>query len=437
MCGIILAVNEEKDGPVNEKVKEMLEDQIERGNKGFGIISINDDHTFSIKRATELVKPMVDLTLNPSNIILLHHRQPTSSPNRISQTHPLEIKNGSLKYGYYVMHNGIIHNEKELKAIHEALGFNYLTVCSEWSYNRWEPKFNDSEAFAIELARYIDGQIDEMDVRGSIAFIALQTEKVKGVELARRIYYGRTNNPLVMSRSRNRIRVSSEGGGEEVEKDKLFHFGLDNFKLIESKLKFKEIKIVPLHNPADDKKEDKDDEPVTGDMLIKDRTDALDQVRNRLHKNIHTSFDDEDKDVTWKGQDFPPEDEFDETCPYDKLHEEYEELIEETATDLRIKIETEVEEAMEEIIDNDNLFNEATIEHIKPHLEEIIALFKKAKEEAKELKLEYYHKVKELDVDLEMEDQLIKDMEAGGKKKEEEVKVEGFKPVGERLHSKG
>ena len=129
MCGLIGMFNfiitdkktkkKTKTEPVNDEVIEQLEDQISRGNEGFGILMIDKKNEIELKRATEIAKALLDLYRKESTMIIMHHRNPTSSDNKISQTHPILVSDGSLKYNYYVIHNGIISNADNLKEEHE------------------------------------------------------------------------------------------------------------------------------------------------------------------------------------------------------------------------------------------------------------------------------------------------------------------------------
>lgn len=181
MCGIIGAINIDKTlGNVNEDVINQFQEQKTRGVEGFGAVIIKKDKTIEVKRATTEAKLLVDLSQEKyqSEMIIMHHRTPTSTPNKLGQTHPIETDNGSLKYKYLTIHNGMISNDDDLKSEHEKLGFQYTTEMEKIGYNQIvENVFNDSEAISIEIARLIEGQIEKLKAEGSIAFITLQINK--------------------------------------------------------------------------------------------------------------------------------------------------------------------------------------------------------------------------------------------------------------------
>jgi predicted glutamine amidotransferase len=241
MCGIIGAMNFGKnEEPVNQWVIDRLEDQLERGKEGFGVVFVKKDGAYEITRATELTLPLIDLRMKQSSAIFMHHRKPTSSANKVSQTHPILVDNGSLKHKYLVMHNGVVRNDEGLKKIHEKdLGFTYTTWHKRKWYQREEWEFNDTEAFAIELARFIEGQSPMLMTEGTAAFIALQIDKEKDKVI--RVYFGRKDdNPLNLAVGTGMIRLSSEGEGNEIKPFKLYHFNLDKpSEIHKQKLTFK------------------------------------------------------------------------------------------------------------------------------------------------------------------------------------------------------
>ena len=181
MCGIILHANfKYKDSPpqqANESVINQYQDQYQRGTQGYGAVMINEEREICIKRATEATKMLIDLYSVEAPIVLLHHRTPTSSKNKISQTHPIFVHNDKLKFAYLIMHNGVISNDDEIKALHEKEGFNYTThrALTETTF-----EFNDSECLAIELALFMEKIIPTMRVSGSAAFIGVKIDKKSG-----------------------------------------------------------------------------------------------------------------------------------------------------------------------------------------------------------------------------------------------------------------
>jgi glucosamine 6-phosphate synthetase-like amidotransferase/phosphosugar isomerase protein len=253
MCGIIgsfIKPNANKIKESNQLIINQFENQHDRGTEGFGIIRIKKGTIEGIDRACTDTKFLLDLYYNKAESIIAHHRTPTSTRNKIAQTHPIIIKNKELKYDYYIMHNGIIRNDTELKEIHEKAGYKYITEVKEESlYSHYRTgysteiiKWNDSESMAIDLVRFIENKQKELKIEGSAAFIAIQ--KKKDSKEINRIFFGKRNNPLNLLKEKDYIFISSEGEGEKIESDILFSFNPkklntnNNFIIKERKMKF-------------------------------------------------------------------------------------------------------------------------------------------------------------------------------------------------------
>ncbi len=231
---------------MNEEVVNQFEEQHGRGTQGFGIIDINKDGSYTVHRATEGAKFMFDLHKQESSCMIVHHRTPTSSPNYLNQTHPILVDNGSLTHKYLVIHNGCINNSTELKKKHEELGFVYTTAdlfTDKYSPKGFE-KYNDSESLAIEAARFIEKQTERIGAYGSAAFIAVQIDKAQDKVI--KIFFGRNEgNPLNMSFSNGKLRLSSEGEGENIKEFMLYSWDFKG-KIQKKKLPFA---IAPVYQP--------------------------------------------------------------------------------------------------------------------------------------------------------------------------------------------
>ena len=71
MCGILACFNKKKE--VNQDAIDLYEEQFNRGQRGFGIIFVENNQPIQIKRATEPTKFLLDLYMNPSHGIMAHH----------------------------------------------------------------------------------------------------------------------------------------------------------------------------------------------------------------------------------------------------------------------------------------------------------------------------------------------------------------------------
>ena len=246
MCGLIAAFNT-SNKKVNNIIINQYQDQYSRGVQGYGIIRISDTQKIEIDRACEATKFLLDLYMKDSNMIIAHHRHPTSTDNKMDQTHPMIISNKMLKKDYYIIHNGIVSNNKELKKKHEELGFKYETEYIEISKYKTttteKEKFNDSESIAIEIALFIEKKIDTIRLTNRAAFIILQVNKK--TKKAEKVYFGKNESytDLRIIKSKGHIEISSEGIGENVEENQLYSFKVKdkNMKLETKKIEFEKI----------------------------------------------------------------------------------------------------------------------------------------------------------------------------------------------------
>lgn len=226
MCGLIGTLGKTKKANNREAIDYVIhqyEDQCGRGMKGFGVVDIDDEGYVHIARATEPVKMMFDLRDTKGKHVFLHHRSPTSTDNKIDQTHPIEVEHKELRYTWLVMHNGTIRNATELKKIHEDLGYVYLTAYKkEWSTSYIADNFNDSESLAIELARYLEGVTKEMKCQGGLAFMAIAMNSDYKVA---KVYIG-TNGYGGISYTDNEDEVvfASEENGIDVKSNEAIEF---------------------------------------------------------------------------------------------------------------------------------------------------------------------------------------------------------------------
>src|ERR1035437_1642473 len=253
MCGIIAEFNKEGNN-ANEFCINQYEEQHSRGSQGFGVVRIDGNKKHEVLRSTEGAKFMYDLHSKKVRSMLVHHRYPTSSPNYLGQTHPISVDHESLEYKYLVVHNGIISNDDDLKAEHEKLGFQYTTdiqIQSKYNYGgttKWEDKFNDSEAIAIELARFIENKSNIVGAMGAAALVALQIDKL--TNKVTKVYFCRNaSNPLAMTFNKGRLRLSSEGEGDDIKPDTLYSWNFENNKLKKRAMKFKTYTYVAPKSP--------------------------------------------------------------------------------------------------------------------------------------------------------------------------------------------
>lgn len=211
MCGIIAYIGKSPT-VAKQKIINQYQEQHHRGKEGFGLIAINNKG-ITIERATEPFKMMFDLQKSTTPALFFHHRLPTSTPNKMRQTHPITVNHDELTKTWHIMHNGCIGNADELFTKHtEKLGYLYTTlrqnIIPKVGYKTLNEDFNDSEAIAIELARFFEGKDTLIDTHSSCAFVAVSIDKKTKKMVA---YWGRNNgNPLSYDTDDDGIIIASD-----------------------------------------------------------------------------------------------------------------------------------------------------------------------------------------------------------------------------------
>lgn len=216
MCGIVYV--KRKDGRAAYKaVLKRYRHQKARGQNGFGYVAIKDDKVVSYQRAStehEIVK-LLEKETAPE--IMFHHRYPTSTPNIEEAAHPILVENDMLQHQYFVLHNGVIKNTKELREAHYKLGIEYTTeimkgfiaVSTQKQYTT-EIEWNDSESIAVETALAMEGLKKTIDTEGAAAVVGVQT---RGDQVVNRFFYRNDNHPLMFNEDKVMVTLTSLGGG--------------------------------------------------------------------------------------------------------------------------------------------------------------------------------------------------------------------------------
>lgn len=237
MCGIIHCKKQNKNEKANKLVIKRFEKQRSRGTQGFGYVEIKNGIVVAEVRTQTEKEIMEKLEKSEADEIMFHHRLPTSTPNIIESTHPIRVFNDNLKYGYYVVHNGVIRNDEELREQQVKDGFEYTTelkkqfVTNKNVYS--EIMWNDSEAVAIDFCQAIETS-KKMTSEGSIAIVALQFEKKSGKAIA--LYFGRNEgNPLKIENDANFLSISSESG-KDLKTNTLYRYDYSKNAISESKM---------------------------------------------------------------------------------------------------------------------------------------------------------------------------------------------------------
>lgn len=232
MCGIAACFSKDAAFNAIHVVRDRFEKQKSRGTSGFGLALLEGTKLVT-HRETELDQARKMLSAYRSNVAFFHHRLPTSSENRIDQTHPILIQGGKLKRKYLFLHNGVLSNYFELYDKHIAEGYEYSTEYLEShdkkkniDYVRW----NDSETLGYEVAKFVEGVSESIEAKGSAAFILVELGGKKFGTL-RRVHFGRNNlNPLKIEVAASVITLASEGKGADVPSGKLWTFDVHSQK---------------------------------------------------------------------------------------------------------------------------------------------------------------------------------------------------------------
>src|SRR3990167_5170244 len=239
MCGLVMGKRMDNRSVVKSLLKR-FEHQKGRGTQGFGYIVVKNGVVVDIKRAQyeHYIKQFLDGD-SDAHEILFHHRMPTSTENLAEVTHPIVVKSDLLDYDYYLIHNGVLSNEDELKVEYEKMGFVYTTTINKKTTTEIggtivseseENGFNDSESLAIDVALYLDEKKNTIDSVGSIAFICYQTYKDGRVKS---IHYGRNGgNPLIIEDNNDVFFLKSTGSGKEIDEDVIYTIDYSTWKTI-------------------------------------------------------------------------------------------------------------------------------------------------------------------------------------------------------------
>jgi len=106
---------------------EALKKQLERGTQGAGVMFLNDDKAHIAKAPIHPVEFLNSIRQTHqhiiSNISIAHNRAPTSEVT-LENTHP--FRNA---LGMTLVHNGVVRDERLVRSILEACGFEFEGTC--------------------------------------------------------------------------------------------------------------------------------------------------------------------------------------------------------------------------------------------------------------------------------------------------------------------
>lgn len=253
MCGIALCISK-KGKHTGRRMWDIYKKQDHRGKQGYGFISIRGGKIHQLFRGKTEYEAKEALVRDNSEIILFHHRFPTSTKNVLGATHPIFVSHDELEYDYYVAHNGVIVNDDELKKKHNELGYVYTTEFTEktivtYKDGRTEdvsslvPVYNDSEALAIELARFIEYKDERIHVRGGAAFWGVKVRKNSNDVVS--LFFGKNYGRDLCIEDTNKWYIIASETGEDLEDMKLWETSVDGKDWTERELLMDEAKPEP------------------------------------------------------------------------------------------------------------------------------------------------------------------------------------------------
>lgn len=234
MCGLALVLSKKKKH-TGQRIYDVYKAQSGRGQQGYGFISIRNGEIHQVFRSLGEHAFKQALMKDNSEIILAHHRFPTSTKNVLGATHPIFVSHPELDFDYYIAHNGVITNSYVLKRQHEELGYKYNTAFTEHTVAKFDDGreeimdsertvFNDSESLAVELARFIEGKSDKVNTNGAAAFIGIAVEK--GGKKVDSLFFGKNRGRDLCISENNKWYIISSETGSDLEDMKLWKYSL-------------------------------------------------------------------------------------------------------------------------------------------------------------------------------------------------------------------
>ncbi|MGR3808305.1 amidophosphoribosyltransferase [Pasteurella testudinis] len=158
MCGIIGIIGQT---PVNQAIYDGLTVLQHRGQDAAGIVTIDDENRFRLRKANGLVSDtfqQIHMTRLQGNSGIGHVRYPTAGSSSVSEAQPFYVNS---PYGLTLVHNGNLTNSDELKQKLFTLARRHVNTNS------------DSEALLNILAYHLD-QTEEIQLQAADIFQAIK-----------------------------------------------------------------------------------------------------------------------------------------------------------------------------------------------------------------------------------------------------------------------
>lgn len=260
MCGLALCISKRKKH-TGQRVLDLYKKQEHRGKQGFGILSIKNGKLLPVFRAKYEFAAKAHLVKDNADIILFHHRFPTSTKNVLGATHPIFVSHPELEYDYYIQHNGVINNHHTLKIEHNKLGYVYTTEFKEVTFAEYKDGtreemdtkiavFNDSESLAIEIARWLEDKKESIGARGAAAFQGIAM--YKGTDKVHSLFFGKNKGRDLCVQDTSKWYIISSETGDDIEDMKLWRMNIETEEWTEQPLVMDEAAppavIPPVNN---------------------------------------------------------------------------------------------------------------------------------------------------------------------------------------------
>ena len=158
MCGIIGIIGQT---PVNQAIYDGLTVLQHRGQDAAGIMTIDDENRFRLRKANGLVSDIfqqIHMTRLQGNVGVGHVRYPTAGSSSVSEAQPFYVNS---PYGITLVHNGNLTNSDELKQKLFTLARRHVNTNS------------DSEALLNIMAYHLD-QTQKIELQPEDIFSAIK-----------------------------------------------------------------------------------------------------------------------------------------------------------------------------------------------------------------------------------------------------------------------
>lgn len=177
MCGIVGIIG---NTPVNQAIYDGLTLLQHRGQDAAGIVTIDDENRFRLRKANGLVSDVFrqeHMLRLQGNVGIGHVRYPTAGSSSVSEAQPFYVNS---PYGLTLVHNGNLTNNAELKQLLFTLAKRHVNTNS------------DSESLLNIFAHYLDQYPDALTPDNIFDTVRQTNKVIKGAYacLAMIIGYG-------------------------------------------------------------------------------------------------------------------------------------------------------------------------------------------------------------------------------------------------------